>query len=209
MNIFPAYPPQAYPEAPVPAARGPQGKIYPDGVPGSPAPSSAWREAGHGPGEHGIQAKGKWAPGETKAKGLIDDLRAANLWRVVAFGGSAMRCDLKYGTKCTIRLTGLSLPLRASVPGQCALEFYPVSAQEDEQIVVVSLTPATSGGLIELIRPIAGPATFDDAAFRFTALDASALVIRGVPVAVAALQSVRLLAGSTLTSGHGYEEFDT
>jgi hypothetical protein len=208
MNIRPAYPPQAAPLAPVPSA-GPQGRIYPDGLPASPAPSSQWAEAGHGLEEHGIQAKGRWAPGETKAKGLIDDLRARNLWRVTAFGGSAMRCDLKYGTKCTITLVGLSLPLRASVPGQCSLEFYPVSEQQEEQIVVVSLTPATSGGLIELVRPVTGPFAFDDKAFRYTALTASALVIRGVGVAVPALSSVRLVAGSTLTSGDGFEEFDT
>jgi len=207
-DIRPALPPWDAPLAPVPG--GPMGQgPWPDGVPASPGP--AWPPASpmHNTGKsHGIQLFPKWAPGETKKKGLVDDLRAANLWRLVIVGGSAMRVDIKFGTEKTITLTGLSLPLRCSVPGQLTVEAYPFEAQDTEQSVRATLTPATSGGLIEMRRPAAVGA-FADEAFAYFALTASVLNIRGIVTAVAALQRVPLLAGSSLTSGDGYEEFDT
>lgn len=207
-DIRPAYPPWDAPPAPVPAAPMGQGP-WPDGVPGSPGP--AWPPASpmHNTGKsHGIQLFPKWKPGETQKKGLVDNLRAANLWRLVIVGGEAMRVDIKFGTEKTITLMGLSLPLRCSVPGQLTVEAYPVSAQETEQSVRATLTPATSGGLIEL-RRVAVVGAFAEEAFSYFALTASVLNIRGVVTAVAALDRVPLLAGSSLTSGDGYEEFDT
>jgi len=210
-DIQPARPPWDAPLAPVPG--GPMGQgPWPDGVPASPGP--AWPPASpmHNTGKsHGIQLFPKWKPGETQKKGLVDDLRAANLWRLVIVGGEAMRVDIKFGTEKTITLTGLSLPLRCSVPGQLTVEAYPVEAQDTEQSVRATLTPATSGGLIEMrrLRLNASAGPFDDEAFSYFALTASALTIRGVATAVAALQRVPLLAGSVLVSGDGYEEFDT
>jgi hypothetical protein len=208
-HIRPAYPPWDAPAAPVPAGgvslRGP----FPDGVPGSPGPAwpPASREDNTGK-SHGIQMFPKWKPGEIQKKGVVDDLRALHLWRLVIVGGAAMRVDIKWGTEKTFTLMGLSLPLRCTVPGQLTVDAYPVVAQETEQSVQATLTPATSGGLIELRRP-AVVGAFDDRAFGYFALTASVLNIRGVVTAVAALQRVPLLAGSSLTSGDGYEEFDT
>ncbi len=208
-DIRPAYPPWDAPQAPLPAGgvdlRGP----FPDGVPSSPGPAWPPASPSHNTGKsHGIQLFPKWAAGETKKKGLIDDLRAANLWRLVIVGGAAMRVDIKWGTEKTITLTGLSLPLRCSVPGQLSVEAYPVEAQDDEQSVRATLTPATSGGLIEMRRP-AVVGAFAEEAFAYFALTASVVNVRGIAVAVAALSRVPLLAGSSLTSGDGYEEFDT
>lgn len=209
LDVQPAYPPWNEPEAPVPAEQTRPGR-FPGGDPASPAPALPFPYPAHLLGKaHGIQLYPKWAPGQTDKKGIVDDLLAANLWRLVIVGGEAMRVDITYGTGKTITLRGLSLPLRCSVPGQLSVEAYPFEAQETQQSVRATLTPATSGGLIEMRRPIVGAATFADEAFAYLALTASVLNIRGVVTAMAALQRVPLLAGSLLTSGSGYEEFDT
>lgn len=210
-DIRPAYPPWNEPQAPVPGVSMPPG-IWPDGTPASPGPALPYPSPSHQTGKsHGIQLFPKWAPGETQKKGLVDDLRATHLWRLVIFGGSAMRVDIKYGTQKTITLIGLSLPLRASFPGQLTVEAYPFAAQETEQSVRASLTPATAGGLIEMRRPVdagAGAVAFDDQAMRYFALTASVVDVRGTPVAVPVLGTLPLVSGSSLTSGSGFEELD-
>jgi hypothetical protein len=142
----------------------------------------------------------------------IEEVLAQNLWRVTVFGPENMTADLLYGTKANLRVSGLALPFRASVPGQVQVICKPVSAHDDEKLEVrASATPATSGGLIELCSIITrggADVPFDPLAFRFTALTACTLTIRGTAVVVPALSSVRLVAGSVLTAGTGYQEFD-
>lgn len=209
MNIFPPYPPAGAPLAPVPyPPQAPPLHVYPDGTPASPAPSLPLNA--HDMGKvHGLQARGVWEVGDGKPQTLIDSIRAPNLWRVTAFGPEGITVDLTYGTAMTRQLKGLALPLRLNVPGQVTLTARPTDPDHDTKLEVeITLTPATSGGLIEAAR-LAEVGALDPDAFRYTALTNSALTIRGVPVAVAALQSVRLLSGSVLVSGDGLLEFDT
>jgi len=212
MNIYPPYPPASAPQAPVPHGPGPWPRAFPDGIPASPAPGSVLDPAAHFKGYvHGIQRIGTWKAGENKPLDLIDEILAPNLWRVTAFGPENMKADLLYGTSATIRASGLALPLRVSVPGQVALICYPVSEEHETLEVRVTVTPATSGGLIELcsiVTRVGADVPLDPNAFRFTALTASTLTIRGTAVVVSALSSVRLVAGSVLTGGTGYQEFD-
>lgn len=210
MNIFPPYPPPGAPWAPVPAAPM-TSDAYPSGVPASPGPALPFPQPAHDMGVvHGIQSKRSWKPGDNHKQTAIDARRASNLWRVTAFGPEVLAVDLKFGPQCTITLTGLALPLRVSAPGQFQLIAYPTADHDDELELNVTMTPATSGGLIEArrIKTVAG--AFDINAVRYTALTASTVSIRGIgPLAVGVLESVALLAGSSLVTGSGYEEFDT
>lgn len=210
MNIWPQYPPAGAPLAPVPAEPMRPG-AYPSGVPASPAPSSRVDEPAHDMGVvHGIQSKRTWKPGDNKRQIALDARRASNLWRVTALGPEGLAVDLKYGPQCTVTLVGLALPLRVSAPGQFQLIAYPTADHDTELVLNVTMTPATSGGLIEAARLKTVAGAFDDNALRFTALTASTVLIRGIgPIAVGVLESVRLLAGSSLVTGSGYEEFDT
>lgn len=209
-NIFPPYPPASAPQAPVPHGPGPWPRAFPDGVPASPRPGDEPAFGGVGK-VHGIQSICTWDPGDTRPQSPIEEVLAQNLWRVTCFGPENMTADLLYGTKANLRVSGIALPFRASVPGQVQIICKPVSVSDVKLEVRASATPATSGGLIELCSLVTrggADVPLNPDAFRFTALVASTLTIRGVAVAVPALQSVRLVAGSVLTTGTGYQEFD-
>jgi hypothetical protein len=73
----------------------------------------------------------------------------------------------------------------------------------------VTLTQATAGARSILRRFISGPAAFELDAVAFTALAASVVSVSGVgAIAVPALSTVPLVAGATLTSGSGFQEFE-
>jgi len=209
LYIRPAYPPGVAPMAPVPArpmARGP----WPDGTPASPAPALPYPQPSNEIGEaYGIQCKHTWKPGKVERFPVFDQIRAKNLWRMVLYGSPAVRVDIGFGSKATFNFLGLSLPLRCTVPGQLSVECYLTEAQDAEQMVGGTLTPATSGGLIELRRLVTGTVALDERAMQYFALTASSVNVRGTVVAVPALSSLPLLSGSTLVSGTGYEELDT
>lgn len=174
--------------------------------PGAPAPPGA--PVGDMGTEYGIQQYGRWAPGETKAKQLIDVRRTDALWRVSAFGNN-VSLRLSYGTTKLRTIEGLQSPLVIAVPGQLALTVTPLDDAGAD--CIVALTYATAGAIAnarKFVDDAGGAAALDAGAVRFFALTASTLTISGAAVTVPACSFVPLVVGSVLNSGSGFQEFE-
>jgi len=157
--------------------------------------------------DYGIQVFAKWDAGDIKARDVIDVRRADALWRLSAFGNVLL--TVAYGTKKKRAITDLQAPLVITVPGQFILTATP----RDDQgtTCVVALTQATAGAISMARKFVArggADVALDDGALRYFALTASTLTISGAAVVVPALGLVPLVAGSVLTSGSGFQEFE-
>lgn len=172
--------------------------------PGTPFP---W-EGTATPGiKHGLQASEVWLPGQSDGRDICDQVLAQSLWRVSVFGTSNMRLTVQFGTSRAREFSGLLCPLVLCVPGQLRVRAIP--ANGDGGSVMCTCTPATSGGQADArsIASVAG-ALPDDAA-RFRALVASVVTLPGaIACTLAASQWIPLVAGSVLTSGAGFLEFE-
>lgn len=157
--------------------------------------------------DYGIQVFGIWAPGDVVPKDLIDVTRADALWRISAFGNVTL--TLGYGTTRKRSIVAMQAPLVMTVPGQLTL----IATPRDDlgTSCTVTLTEATAGAVSNARKFVARGATnvaLDDGAVRYFALTASTLTISGAAVVVPALSFVPLVAGSVLTSGSGFQEFE-
>ena len=184
-------------------------------IPGSPPPGS------YGPGNNdlgpqaGVQAKADWpASGQRDERQLISAMRAPNMWRVTLHGQN-VTFRVSWGTSSNIVVANIRPPARFVVPGSCDVYAKPITT--DPLLAAhaeVTLTPATSGGDAVMRAHVAGNVVaLDPNAARFVALVASVVSVGPpdvviAPVNLTPLQSVLLVAGSTLTSGGGYMEFE-
>lgn len=179
-------------------------------VSGAPAAPPAPGSVGNTGKVHGLQSRRDWAVGESDARPVCDALKAESLWRFSAFG--AVYITIIYGTLGSRQIVRLLTPVVMTIPGQFTATAEPVDADHDEPVYCeITLTPTTAQ--VEHARNFvsagAGPAiALELGAVRYVALSASTLTISGVSVAVPALSSVPLVAGSTLDTGSGFQEFE-
>lgn len=177
--------------------------------PWGPPPVSAANEMGP---SYGVQSLATWAEGESDTKQVIDTLRAGALWRISVFG--EVLVNVHYGTQANRHILELQAPVVMTLPGQVSIEVRPVAVPGEGESVSceVTLTQATAGArphARKLADASGGVVALDDGAVSFTALTASTLTISGISaVAVPALSTVPLVAGSTLDTGSGFQEFD-
>lgn len=183
------------------------------GIPGSPPPGT------YAPGNNdlgpqaGNQAKESWTvSGQREERQLLSAMRAPHMWRVTLHGEN-VTFRVSWGTSSNIVVANVLAPARFSVPGSCDVYAKPVGG--DPLLPAhaeVTLTPATSsGGDAVLHSHVAGNVVaLDPNAARFFALVASVVSVGPAATAVNLnpLQSVLLAAGSVLTSGGGFLEFE-
>jgi len=182
----------------------------PDGapvsVPGGSAPAGA--PVGNMGPQYGIQQSATWAAGDAKPRQLIDSRKADSLWRFSIFG--AVLVTISYGTSKNRPITNLLAPVVMTIPGQFTATVVPVDTDAGA-VAVVTLTEATAGAISQARKvAVRGGAdvALDEGAVRYFALTASMLTIGGVATVVPALSSVPLVAGSVLTAGSGFQEFE-
>lgn len=178
-------------------------------APWVPPPVAAANEMGP---QYGIQRIASWSEGETDPKQIIDVIRAPALWRISVFGGDVL-IDVHYGTQANRHLMDLRAPLVMTVPGQLSVEVRPRNTPEEGETVscTATLTQATAGerAIARRLHVAGGVANpFEDDAVSYFALSNSNVTVGGVLVAVPALSSVPLVAGSSLVLGDGFQEFE-
>lgn len=171
------------------------------GMPAQPPPQGAVGNTGV---IYGTQQSTIWKPGATDARQVCDALKPAAMWRFSAFGRCTITID--YGTRANRKILALQAPVVITLPGQFTATATPLDDQGAE--CRVTLTQATAGARSQARKLATGPIALSDDAVDFFALDACSLTIAGVVVAVPALQIVPLVAGSVLTSGSGFQEFE-
>lgn len=155
---------------------------------------------------NGEQSTADWAAGESDDRPVLDLPLGMSVWRIGLYGVNVV-FRVVYGTKANKIIEGLASPALLSIPGQCAVYARPLDP-EVAASARVTATPATAGGnSARYIVDTAGAALDPDAA-HFQALTASTVTIRGIAVAVPVLGVVPLVAGSVLTAGSGYLEFN-
>lgn len=158
--------------------------------------------------QYGFQQSRTIPAGDDRPQPVIDEIRSEFVWRFSVFGRVFVR--VTYGTNMTRQFVDLLAPVVMTIPGQLNVEVRSVDPQFDTPFSV-TVTKAT-GGCRAIARSaldagIGSVALSDDAAF-YTALSASTLTIAGLPVSVAASQTVPVVAGSTLLTGTGFQEFE-
>jgi hypothetical protein len=190
-----AFPPYNWKPEPRPPVSGPGEGLSP-GASGNTGPI------------YGIQQFKPWNPGETDARQVCDTIKAFSLWRFSAFGRVLITID--YGTMATRKILQLQAPVVLTIPGQFTATATPIDNLGTD--CKVTLTPATAGARSiarQFVDAAAGPAIrLSDDAIDFWALTASTLTISGAAVVVPALAIVPLVAGSSLNTGSGFQEFE-
>ena len=167
---------------------------------------------------YGEQSIAKWAPPlpghalDAKEKQIIDTGQPTPyLWRVSIFGeGILLR--IVYGSRATLaRLDAVRTPFVGTFPGKVTIYARPLNPEVPAAVTATPTLTMASAGRSEmraLIDATGGAVAFHADAVRFIALQASTATIAGVAVAVAALATVPLVAGSTLLTGVGFQEFE-
>ena len=182
--------------------------------PGSPAPGSYPSGVPTVGPEVALQAKQHWNPGEVDSRPLLSCTKNGLMpWRVTVLG-SNVSVDISYGTSSNVILRGLRTPIRVTLPGSCDVYAQPIVHDAPAAAdALVTCIPVTSGCCdSECRKVITGAQAIDPYAVRFVALEAS--IVRVGPaddfisVTLAALQEVSLIAGSALTSGGGFLEYE-
>lgn len=182
------------------------------GLPASPAPwSPGFNTDNKGP-KFGQQARWVWGVGEFEpVQQLAGADRANSMWRVTV-RGHQIKMNLVYGTSANRNLMGLLAPLILYIPGAFDLYAQPEGVQGKTAEAIVTVTQVSNAGVACARRIVSGGPglVLHEDAIRYVALADSVVSIHGgtVVVPVPALSSVALVAGSTLTSGTGYEEFE-
>ncbi len=173
--------------------------------PGQSAPRGA--PVGNMGPQYGTQQSATWAPGDIKPRDLIDTLKAESLWRFSIFG--AVLVNISYGTSKNHPIVDLMAPVVMTIPGQFVATVRPRS--DAGAVAVVTLTEATAGAISQARKVVVrggADVALDEGAVRYFALTASTLTIGGVAAVVPANVSVPLVAGSVLTAGSGFQEFE-
>lgn len=169
---------------------------------------------------YGEQRTAKWAPPaagyalDAKEKEIVDMAEPTPyLWRVSAFG-AGVYLRIVYGTRATLAtLDFVRTPFVGNFPGRVTIYARPIDPTLESGAVTCTptVTQASAGRseLRALIDASGGNVAFHPDAVRFVALLASTATIAGVtPVAIAALSTVPLVAGATLLTGVGFQEFE-
>jgi hypothetical protein len=173
--------------------------------PGGSAPRGA--PVGNMGPQYGIQQSATWAAGDVKPRQLVDVRKADALWRFSIFG--AVLVTISYGTSKNRPIVALQAPVVITIPGQFTATVEPLDDSGAQ--AVVTLTEATAGDASQARKVVvrgAADVALDEGAVRYFALTASTLTISGVATVVPACSSVPLVAGSVLTAGSGFQEFE-
>lgn len=162
---------------------------------------------------HGLQSSERWLAGEYDSRQIVDQRLAANLWRVSVICSEWMRLNLIYGTSRGVEIKNVEGPLVFYAPGQLAIYATPIAKPSVGFVAgyaYATCTPASSAGASNCRKLVSGAQALDDNAARFYALDAATVQLgsAGPAVALTLGQSVPLIAGSSLTAGDGYLEFE-
>lgn len=174
-------------------------------VPGGSAPAGA--PVGNMGEQYGIQQSAIWLAGDVTPRQLIDARKARSLWRISIFG--SLFVTLAYGTSKNRSIVELLAPVVMTVPGQLTVTARPLD--DEGASAVVTLTEATAGAPSQARNFVVRGAVdvaLDDGAVRYFALTASTLTISGAAAVVPACSWVPLVAGSVLTAGSGFQEFE-
>jgi hypothetical protein len=157
--------------------------------------------------QYGIQQSAKWAAGDVVPRQLIDVTKANALWRFSIFG--SVLVTVSYGSSKARPIADLLAPVVMTIPGQFTATVRPLNAEG--ATAVVTLTEATAGAISQARKVVVrggADVALDEGAVRYFALTASTLTISGVAAVVPANSSVPLVAGSVLTAGSGFQEFE-
>lgn len=175
-------------------------------------PPQPWQVANQSGVKHGLQASETWDVGQKDERQLCDQLLAASLWRLSIFGSRHIEFDIQYGTSKARNIRHILPPVLLFVPGQLVVTARPLATDTGQYIgayALVTCTPCSSSRESEARYVMNGPGPLPDEAARFRALSASVVTIADNAVPLAAGGWIPLIAGSVLTSGTGYVEFDT
>lgn len=183
------------------------------GIPGS-APPSSWAPGNNDLGPTaGVQSSQEWTSTQSDSRPILSMMRAPHLWRVTVYG-SNVKLTICYGTSKNKRLVDILTPCRVVLPGSVDIYAAPIIGDLGSAgSAHVTCTPVTSGSSDSECRKFAVVGAIEDDAVRFVALEASHVRVGNlnepnITVAVAALQSVSLVAGSALIDGGGFLEFE-
>ena len=162
---------------------------------------------------HGLQSSETWQAGEHDSRSILDMVLSPHVWRVSVFASQWVRLDLVYGTRRTIKLVGMFAPAVFYVPGQCVVYAEPSDSGGGvfpAAFAYCSATPVNSAGTPQLRSHVTGAQPISDHAVRFFALANSTVQLGsgGPAVALTQGQTLPLIAGSSLTAGDGYLEFE-
>lgn len=162
---------------------------------------------------HGIGQSQTWKAGESDSRPVLDTVRADCLWRVEVFGTN-VTLTVTWGTIKQIQLNDVQCPFAMSMPGQCTIYAKPVKVDGlyVGGEVLCAVTPVSSPGTQFARVLVSGAQPLPREAMRFTSLVAGSTVLLGSsafgPVTVDKFETVDLIAGSKLTNGTGYLEFE-
>lgn len=182
--------------------------------PGSSAPGSYPSGVPNVGPDQALQSKETWLPGQTDERPILSATKNGLMpWRVTVLGKN-IEIRISYGTSSNFTISGLRPPVRVTLPGSCDVYAKPLV---HEGVLAaeagVSAIQVTSGCCdSECRKKISGAQVIEDQAVRFVALEDS--VVRVGPfddfisVSLTTLQEVSLIAGSALTSGGGFLEFE-
>ncbi len=178
-----------------------------------PALPVPWQSVGNVGVKHGLQSSELWAPGEHDSRQICDMTLAAGMWRVSVFGSQYLTLNVVFGTSKAKEIKGLRAPLRMCVAGQLAIYAAPAPSDTGAFVgahAMVTCTPVTGARDSDARMLVTAPANLSPDAARFRALTSSSVRIDNlidVPIAVGNV--LPLIAGSVLTLGTGYLEFES
>jgi hypothetical protein len=183
--------------------------------PGSPAPGSYPSGVPNNGPAAATQAKQSWLATESDDRPVLSCTKHGLMpWRVTVLGEN-VTVDISYGTSSNIIMRGLLTPIRVTLPGSVDVYARPRTHEISLPAhVEVTCIPVTSGCCdSECRKVVSGNAVnLDPLAVRFVALEASVVRVgpadTAISVTLATLQEVSLVAGSALTSGGGFLEYE-
>ncbi len=166
-----------------------------------------------GPSE-ALQSSEVWTALQSDERPILSATKHGLMpWRVTVLGEN-VAIRLSFGTLANVTIKNLRPPIRVTLPGSCDVYAKPL----DHEIRLpasakVTAIQVTSGCCDSECRTLITDAqALDPLAVRFVALAASVVRVGPaddfVSVTLAALQEVSLIAGSALTSGAGFLEFE-
>ena len=180
-------------------------------VPGSPPPSQ-WAPGDNDLGpQAATQARQMWPAGKTDERPLLSALRAPSLWRITLHGENVY-FRVSWATSANHVVEHIQPPSRFVVPGSVDVYAVPIDSSQPAH-AEVTCTPATWGSNAILRGRLAGVnQPISPEAARFVAMTASVLRVGPTGLSTVVnlnpLEEVLLVAGSLLTSGGGYLEYE-
>lgn len=183
------------------------------GYPRSPAPALPLENMGSIGKAYGIQSSEQWQAGESDNRQIIDARLPVKMWRVSLFGSEWMRFNILYGSSRGIDIKGLQGPVVFYSPGQIAVYAEPAQAGQLGFLAGYAygtLTAVNNAGVTIARKQIGGAQAIPDNAARFVALDNASILLgtSGTLINLTQGQTLSLTAGSRLTGGDGFLEFE-